>query len=102
MPRPNSASSNRIILPLENGLRVADVLLHLSTDGKQFDFETVIPASCKITTPDVGAVMGCSMARGTKEWSAFFRRALTLLCKFRPATRPWARVVDRHLRPIEW
>jgi hypothetical protein len=50
-----------------NGLRVAGVLLHLSTDGKHVDFETVIPASYEIIAPDVGTVMVCSTASGTKE-----------------------------------
>jgi hypothetical protein len=57
-------------------LRVAGVLLHLSTDGKHFDFETVIPAWYEIIAPDVGTVMVCSTASGTKERSAFFRRGI--------------------------
>jgi hypothetical protein len=38
-------------LPIGNGWRVAGVLLHLSMDGKHFDFETVIPAAYKIIAP---------------------------------------------------
>ena len=54
-------------LPIGNGLRVAGVLLNLSTDRKHFDFETVIPASYEIIAPDVGTVMMCSTASGKKE-----------------------------------
>jgi hypothetical protein len=55
---------------------MADVLLHLSIDGKHFDFEAVIPASYKIIAADVGTVMVCSTASGTKERSAFFGRGI--------------------------
>jgi hypothetical protein len=54
-------------LPIGNGLRVAAVLLNLSTDRKHFDFETVIPASYEIIAPDVGTLMVCSTASGKKE-----------------------------------
>src|SRR6516165_11346934 len=45
-------------LPIGYKLRVAGVLLHSSTDGKHFDFETVIPASYKIIARDASTVMG--------------------------------------------
>jgi hypothetical protein len=62
-------------LPIGKKLRVAGVLLHLSTDGKHFDFETVIPASYEIVAPGVGTVMANARRKGVLS----FHGAFTLL-----------------------
>ncbi|MFL6505353.1 MAG: ArnT family glycosyltransferase [Candidatus Udaeobacter sp.] len=92
-------------LPVGNKLRVAGVLLHSSTDAKQFDFQIVIPASYKIIARDVGTVVGVLDGQQYEGEERFlFPGAHT----FAQSTNGhdllvfWAQAVDRHFRPIGW
>jgi hypothetical protein len=75
-------------LPIGYRLRVAGVLLHSSTDGKHFDFETVIPASYKIIARDVGTVMGATRRRAVRRKGALSFTGHSHLCANFHRARP--------------
>ena len=84
---------------------MAGVLLHLSTDGKHFDFETVIPASYKIIARDVGTVMGVldgERYEGKERFLSPGIHAFEQTSTGHDLVVFWAQAVDRHFRPIEW
>jgi hypothetical protein len=92
-------------LPIGNRLRVAGVLLHSSTDGKHFAFETVIPASYKIIARDVGTVMGVlddERYEGEERFLSPGTHTFVQTSTGHDLVVFWAQAVDRHLRPIEW
>src|SRR6266566_436063 len=91
-------------LPIGNRLRVAGVLLHSSTDGKHFDFETVIPASYKIIARDVGTVMGVldgERYEGEERFLSPGTHTFVQTSTGHDLVVFWAQAVDRHFRPIE-
>jgi Dolichyl-phosphate-mannose-protein mannosyltransferase len=92
-------------LPIGNRLRVAGVLLHSSTDGKHFDFETVIPASYKIIARDVGTVMGVldgERYEGEERFLSPGTHTFVQTSTGHDLVVFWAQAVDRHFRPLEW
>src|SRR6266566_1992026 len=91
-------------LPIGNRLRVAGVLLHSSTDGKHFDFETVIPASYKIIARDVRTVMGVLDGERYEGKERFLSPGIHTFVQTSTGHDLvvfWAQAVDRHFRPIE-
>src|SRR6266853_1651192 len=92
-------------LPIGNKLRVAGVLLHSSTDGKLFDFETVIPASYKIIARDASTVMGVLDGERYEGKERFLSPGIHTFVQTSAGANLvvfWAQAVDRHFRPIEW
>ena len=92
-------------LPIGNRLRVAGVRLHSSTDGKHFDFETVIPASYKIIARDVGTVMGLldgERYEGEERFLSPGTHTFVQTSTGHDLVVFWAQAVDRNFRPIEW
>src|SRR6266566_666006 len=90
-------------LPIGNRLRVAGVLLHSSTDGKHFDFETVIPASYKIIARDVDIVTGILDGERYEGKERFLSRGIHTFVQTSTGHDLvvfWAQAVDRHFRPI--
>jgi hypothetical protein len=91
-------------LPIGNKLRVAGVRLHSSTDGKHFDFETVIPASYKIIARDAGAVMGVLDGERYEGKERFLSPGIHTFVQTSAGADLvvfWAQAVDRNFRPIE-
>jgi Dolichyl-phosphate-mannose-protein mannosyltransferase len=91
-------------LPIGNRLRVAGVLLHSSTDGKHFDFETVIPASYKIIARDASTVMGVLDGERYEGKERFLSPGThTFLQTSAQANLVvfWAQAADRNFRPID-
>jgi hypothetical protein len=92
-------------LPVGDRLRVAGVLLHSSTDGKQFAFEIVIPASYKIIARDVGTVMGVldgERYEGEERFLSPGTHTFVQTSTGHGLVVFWAQAVDRNFRPIEW
>ncbi|MGB8747944.1 MAG: glycosyltransferase family 39 protein [Pseudolabrys sp.] len=92
-------------LPIGYKLRVAGVLLHSSTDGKRFAFETVIPASYKIIARDVGTVMGVldgERYEGKERFLSPGTHTFVQTSTGHDLVVFWAQAVDRHFRPTEW
>jgi len=91
-------------LPIGNRLRVAGVLLHSSTDGKHFDFETVIPASYKIIARDASTVMGVldgERYEGEERFLSPGTHTFVQTSTGRDLMVFWAQAVDRNFRPID-
>jgi hypothetical protein len=91
-------------LPIGNKLRVAGVLLHSSTDGKHFDFETVIPASYKIIARDASTVMGLldgERYEGEERFLSPGTHTFVQTSTGRDLMVFWAQAVDRNFRPID-
>jgi len=91
-------------LPIGNKLRVAGVLLHSSTDGKHFDFETVIPASYKIIARDVSTVMGVLDGERYEGKERFLSPGIHTFLQTSAGANLvvfWAQAVDRNFRPID-
>jgi hypothetical protein len=92
-------------LPIGYKLRVAGVLLHSSTDGKHFAFETVIPASYKIIARDANTVMGVLDGERYEGKERFLSAGIHTFVQTSTGHDLvvfWAQAVDRHFRPIEW
>jgi hypothetical protein len=92
-------------LPIGYKLRVAGVLLHSSTDGKRFAFETVIPASYKIIARDVGTVMGALDGErygGEERFLSPGTHTFVQTSAGHDLVVFWAQAVDRHFRPTGW
>jgi len=90
-------------LPIGNKLRVAGVLLHSSTDGKHFDFETVIPASYKIIARDASTVMGVLDGERYEGKERFLSPGIHTFVQTSAGANLvvfWAQAVDRNFRPI--
>jgi hypothetical protein len=91
-------------LPIGNKLRVAGVLLHSSTDGKHFDFETVIPASYKIIARDASTVMGVLDGERYEGKERFLSPGIHTFVQTSTGANLvvfWAQAVDRNFRPID-
>jgi hypothetical protein len=91
-------------LPIGNKLRVAGVLLHSSTDGKHFDFETVIPASYKIIARDASTVMGVLDGERYEGKERFLSPGTHTFVQTSAGANLvvfWAQAVDRNFRPID-
>jgi hypothetical protein len=91
-------------LPIGNRLRVAGVLLHSSTDGKHFDFETVIPASYKIIARDASTVMGVLDGERYEGKERFLSPGIHTFVQTSAGANLvvfWAQAVDRNFRPID-
>ena len=91
-------------LPIGNRLRVAGVLLQSSTDGKQSEFQIVIPASYKIIARDVGTVTGMLDGERYEGNERFLSRGIHSFVQTSSGHDLvvfWAQAVDRHFRPIE-
>jgi hypothetical protein len=91
-------------LPIGNKLRVAGVLLHSSTDGKHFDFETVIPASYKIIARDAGTVMGVLDGERYEGKERFLSPGIHTFVQTSAGANLvvfWSQAVDRNFRPID-
>ena len=91
-------------LPIGNRLRVAGVLLQSSTDGKQSEFQIVIPASYKIIAGDVGTVTGMLDGERYEGKERFLSRGIHTFVQTSTGHDLvvfWAQAVDRHFRPIE-
>ena len=91
-------------LPIGNKLRVAGVLLHSSTDGKHFDFETVIPASYKIISRDASTVMGVLDGERYEGQERFLSPGIHTFVQTSAGANLvvfWAQAVDRNFRPID-
>jgi hypothetical protein len=89
-------------LPIGNRLRVAGVLLHSSTDGKHFAFETVIPAAYKIIARDVGPVMGVldgGRYEGEERFLSPGTHTFVQTSTGHDLVVFWAQAVDRHFSP---
>jgi hypothetical protein len=92
-------------LPIGNRLRVAGVRLHSSTDGKHFDFETVIPAPYKIIARDVAAVTGVldgEQYDGNERFLSPGAHTFQQTSTGHDLVVFWAQAVDRHFRPTGW
>ena len=92
-------------LPIGNRLRVAGVLLHISTDGKHFDFETVIPASYKIIARDVDTVMGVldhERYEGKERFLSPGIHTFVQTSTGHDLVVFWAQAVDRHFTPFNY
>src|SRR4051812_46013580 len=92
-------------LPIGNKVRVAGVLLHSSTNGKQFDFEIVIPASYKIIGHDVDTVTGMLDGEHYEGTERFLSRGTHTFVQTsigHDFVVFWAQAVDRHFRPMGW
>src|SRR4051794_33757398 len=92
-------------LPIGNKVRVAGVLLHSSTNGKQFDFEIVIPASYKIIGHDVDTVTGMldgEQYEGTERFLSRGTHTFVQTSIGHDFVVFWAQAVDRHFRPMGW
>ena len=92
-------------LPVGKRLRVAGVLLHSSTDGKHFDFETVIPASYKIIARDASTVMGVLDGERYEGKERFLSAGIHTFVQTSAGANLavfWAQAIDRNFRPIEW
>jgi hypothetical protein len=91
-------------LPIGNKLRVAGVLLHSSTDGKHFDFETVIPAPYKIIARDASTVMGVLDGERYEGKERFLSPGIHTFVQTSAGANLvvfWAQAVDRNFRPID-
>jgi hypothetical protein len=91
-------------LPIGNKLRVAGVLLHSSTDGKHFAFETVIPASYKIIARDASTVMGVLDGERYEGKERFLSPGIHTFVQTSAGANLvvfWAQAVDRNFRPID-
>jgi hypothetical protein len=91
-------------LPIGKKLRVAGVLLHSSTDGKHFDFETVIPASYKIIACDASTVMGVLDGERYEGKERFLSPGIHTFVQTSAGANLavfWAQAVDRNFRPID-
>jgi hypothetical protein len=91
-------------LPIGNKLRVAGVLLHSSTDGKHFDFETVIPASYKIIARDASTVMGVLDGQRYEGKERFLSPGIHTFVQTSAGANLvvfWAQAVDRNFRPTD-
>ena len=92
-------------LPVGKRLRVPGVLLHSSTDGKHFDFETVIPASYKIIARDASTVMGVLDGERYEGKERFLSAGIHTFVQTSAGANLavfWAQAIDRNFRPIEW
>jgi hypothetical protein len=93
-------------LPIgRNRLRVAGARLHSSTDGKHFDFETVIPASYEIIARDATTVTGVLDGEAYEGKERFLSPGIHTFVQTSAGTNLvviWAQAVDRHFRPIDW
>jgi len=92
-------------LPIGSKLRVAGVLLHSSTDAKQFDFEIVIPASYKIIGHDVDTIRGVldgEAYEGNERFLSPGTHTFVQTSSGHDLAVFWAQAVDRHFRPIGW
>ena len=90
-------------LPVGDKLRVAGVLLHSSTDGKHFAFETVIPASYKIIARDAATVTGGPDGERDEGEGHFFSPGTHTFVQTSTGHDLavfWAQAVDRNFRPI--
>jgi Dolichyl-phosphate-mannose-protein mannosyltransferase len=91
-------------LPIGNRLRVAGVLLQSSTDGKQLEFQIVIPASYKIIARDVGTVTGMLDGvryEGEERFLSPGTHTLVQTSTGHDLVVFWAQAVDRNFRPID-
>jgi len=91
-------------LPIGNKLRVAGVLLHSSTDGKHFDFETVIPAPYKIIARDASTVTGVLDGERYEGKERFLSPGIHTFVQTSAGANLvvfWAQAVDRNFRPID-
>ena len=91
-------------LPIGNKLRVAGVLLHSSTNGKHFDFETVIPASYKIIARDASTVMGVLDGERYEGEERFLSPGIHTFVQTSAGANLvvfWAQAADRNFRPID-
>jgi len=91
-------------LPIGNRLRVAGVLLQSSTDGKQSEFQIVIPALYKIIARDVGTVTGMLDGERYEGKARFLSQGIHTFVQTSTGHDLvvfWAQAVDRHFRPIE-
>jgi hypothetical protein len=91
-------------LPIGNKLRVAGVRLHSSTDGKHFNFETVIPASYKIIARDASTVMGVLDGEPYEGKERFLSPGIHTFVQTSAGANLvvfWAQAVDRNFRPID-
>jgi hypothetical protein len=91
-------------LPIGNKLRVVGVLLHSSTDGKHFDFETVIPASYKIIARDASTVMGVLDGQRYEGKERFLSPGIHTFVQTSAGANLvvfWAQAVDRNFRPTD-
>jgi hypothetical protein len=105
MPLATFRFLERNYLPIGSKLRVAGVLLHSSTNGKQFDFEIVIPASYKIIGHDVDTVTGVLDGEPYQGNERFLSPGTHTFVQTSPGHDLavfWAQAVDRHFRPIGW
>ena len=105
MPLATFRFLERNYLPIGSKLRVAGVLLHSSTNGKQFDFEIVIPASYKIIGHDVDTVTGVLDGEPYQGNQRFLSPGTHTFVQTSPGHDLavfWAQAVDRHFRPIGW
>ncbi|HEX4696176.1 MAG TPA: glycosyltransferase family 39 protein [Candidatus Udaeobacter sp.] len=91
-------------LPIGNKLRVAGVRLHASTDGKHFDFETVIPAFYKIIAREASPVMGVldgERYEGEERFLSPRTHTFVQTSAGHDLVVFWAQAVDRNFRPID-
>jgi hypothetical protein len=91
-------------LPIGNRLRVAGVVLQSSTDGKQSEFQIVIPASYKIIARDVGTVTGMLDGERYEGKERFLSPGIHTFVQTSTGHDLvvfWAQAVDRHFRPTE-
>ena len=80
------------------------MLLHLSTDGRHFDFETVIPASYKIIARDASTVMGVLDGERYEGEERLLSPGIHTFVQTSAGTNLvvfWAQAVDRNFRPID-
>jgi hypothetical protein len=92
-------------LPVGKRLRVAGVLLHSSTDGNHFDFETVIPASYKIIARDVSTVMGVLDGQPYEGKERFLSPGIHTFVQTSAGANLvvfWAQAIDRNFTPMAW
>lgn len=103
MPEATFRFLEQNYLPVGDRLRVAGLLLHSPMDGKNFDFETVIPASYKIIARDVGTVMGLldgERYEGQERFLSPGTHTFVQTSTGHDLVVFWAQAVDRNFRPI--
>ena len=79
--------------------------MHISTDGKHFDFETVIPASYKIIARDVDTVMGVldhERYEGKERFLSPGIHTFVQTSTGHDLVVFWAQAVDRHFTPFNY
>ena len=104
MPAATFRWIKRNYLPIGARLRVVGVLLHSSTDGEHFDFETVIPAAYKIIARDASPVMGVLDGERYEGKERFLSPGVHSFVQTSGGTNLvvlWAQAVDRNFRPID-